>query len=74
MPNPTPTPPEPLTPVVGQHYHVTPNTNAQGQTLVVPNPERGHQALPADGSNVVWSVYWQKRFNDNEITVALPST
>ena len=61
----------PVAPVAGLRYLVTPTTNSQGQTLVVPNPERGHQALPNEGTAVVWSVYWQKRLKDGEVSVKL---
>ena len=58
-----------LSPVVGLRYHVTPNTTAEGKTLIINNPERGHIALPALGATVVWTVFWQKRLDEGDITV-----
>ena len=75
MPTPsTLPPPEPLTPVVGLRYQVTPTTNAEGKTLIIPNPERGHLALHPQGQAVVWTVYWQRRLNDGEIIVGKHDT
>jgi hypothetical protein len=55
-----------------QTVYVRPATNADGNSMLVRQPDRGWMPLPPDGEWVLLDEYWARRLRDGDVVEAEP--